>query len=146
MTGGYDLPPFLRFPLVAFYLYGAAVHVASIAGLSGFEWLLAPRKWQILDLAYLAVDLTVVVGLLARKAWGVFCLIAAAISQILLYTLFRRWILNVPAVFEVEPSAVANLNLLMLFHAICLVAVGFFTWRTILRAVWRTERPCKTGF
>jgi hypothetical protein len=45
-----------------FYLYGAAVHVFNILGLSGFDWRAAPLKWQALDVVYLVIDLVVAAG------------------------------------------------------------------------------------
>lgn len=47
-----------------FYAFGATVHVMNIAGYSGFDWLRAPLKWQVLDVVYLALDILVAVGLL----------------------------------------------------------------------------------
>lgn len=124
MTVSFLLPSAPRYPLAAFYLYGAGVHVANVAGWTGFDWLSAPLKWQILDAAYLALDLAVVAGLLAQRHWGVLLLIVAASSQILLYTGFRHWVLDVPLAFEVSPSDAAYLDHLILFHAVCLVAVA----------------------
>ncbi|WP_299865695.1 hypothetical protein [uncultured Roseobacter sp.] len=51
MTVGFLLHSALRYPLAAFYLYGAGVHVANVAGWTGFDRLSAPLKWQVLDVA-----------------------------------------------------------------------------------------------
>ncbi|MEM9843967.1 MAG: hypothetical protein AAF965_04150 [Pseudomonadota bacterium] len=122
------LPKALRYTLIAFYVYGAMVHLANMAGWTGFDWQSAPEKWQFLDVGYLFLDLAVVAGLLTRKVWGTVLLIVAASSQILLYTLFRAWVLDVPPAFEVDPSDAAYLDGLLLFHAVCLGAVGLVIW------------------
>ncbi|MEM8870938.1 MAG: hypothetical protein AAGE38_11090 [Pseudomonadota bacterium] len=103
-------------------------------GLTGFDWVLAPVKWQVLDGLYLVLDIVVVVGLLARRVWAVPALVLAATSQILLYTVFRAWVLDVPAEFAVAPSDVAYLNGLVVFHTACLAALGAVFWRNRQRA------------
>ncbi|MEM6466700.1 MAG: hypothetical protein AAF679_09375 [Pseudomonadota bacterium] len=118
------VPSVLSYGLVAFYGYGAAVHVANMLGWTGFDWSVAPLKWQVLDGIYLVLDLAIVAGLLARRGWAVPALVFAAISQILLYTLLRSWVLDVPAEFAVAPSELAYLNGLVGFHIACLAALG----------------------
>lgn len=124
MANQRPLPPMLNYGLAAFYGYGAAVHVANVMGWMGFDWALAPLKWQVLDGLYLALDIAVIVGLLSGSAWALPALILAATSQILLYTAFRAWVLDVPADFAVAPSDVAYLDGLVIFHIACLVALG----------------------
>ena len=107
-----------------FYLYGAAVHVLNMAGLNGFDWLRAPAKWQILDVVYLVLDLTVVVGF-ARGWWlGFAAFFVAALSQIVLYTAGRSWVLDVPAEFAPAPAQVAYLDGLVGFHIVAIILVG----------------------
>ncbi|MEM1429617.1 MAG: hypothetical protein AAGG09_09180 [Pseudomonadota bacterium] len=124
MADQFALPPTLRTSLAAFYGYGAAVHIANIMGWTGFNWALAPLKWQALDGFYLVLDVAVVAGLLAGRAWAVPALVFAATSQILLYTVFRAWILDVPADFVVAPPDVTYLYGLVVFHIACLAALG----------------------
>lgn len=111
-----------------FYLYGAAVHVSNIFGLSGFDWRAAPLKWQILDCAYLAIDLLVVVGLLLgwRAGFGAFYLAAA--SQIVLYTIFRDWITDVPPEFSVTEEQRGYLTSLVIFHCVTIALVSSALW------------------
>ncbi len=134
MANQLALPPALKYGLAAFYGYGAAVHIANMLGLTGFDWMLAPLKWQVLDSLYLILDIAVVVGLLAGRDWAVPALVLAATSQILLYTVFRAWVLDVPADFAVAPSEVAYLNGLVAFHIACLAALGAVFWRNRQRA------------
>lgn len=90
--------------VAACYAYGALVHVMNMFGLMGFHWPQAPLKWQVLDVTYLVLDLVVAVGfILAWKASYV-AFYGAALSQVLLYTVFRRWILDVPPQFAVAPD------------------------------------------
>ena len=86
--------PVLKYALVVAYLYGASVHVANMAGLTGFDWSQAPFKWQALDVVYLVLDVTVVIGLLFAPRLGLASFTVAAVSQIVLYTALRSWILN----------------------------------------------------
>ena len=111
-----------------FYLYGAAVHVSNILGFSGFDWRAAPLKWQVLDVFYLAIDLLVVVGLsLGWKAgFGAFYL--AAISQIILYTIFRGWITDVPPEFSVTDEQRGYLTSLVIFHCVTIALVSSALW------------------
>ena len=102
----------------------------NIAGLSGFNWLEAPVKWQILDVFYLAIDIVVALGFFAgwRIAFPAFY--AAASSQIVLYTGLRDWIIDVPAEFAVSPNQVAYLDTLVIFHLITIIFVSFAWWAT----------------
>jgi len=129
------LPGILRFSLIGFYAYGAYVHFANMAGWTGFDWLTAPPKWQLLDVIYLAFDIAVIVGLAARKRLGLLLLILAASSQIMLYTAFRSWVLEVPANFEVDASNATYLDGLVLFHVVCLTAVGWAHWRARITSI-----------
>ena len=66
-------------------------------GLTGFDWLSAPLKWQTLDVVYLILDLLVVVGLFSGWKIGFVAFYIAAVSQILLYTVLIPFSINHPA-------------------------------------------------
>lgn len=117
------LHPVLRILLIGFYAYGAAVHVANMASLTGFDWSAAPLKWQVLDIVYLVLDVIVVVGLAFAPRAGVTAFIIAAASQISLYTIFHDWVLDVPDAFAPSEGQRAYLNTLVGFHIISLVLV-----------------------
>ncbi len=106
-----------------FYGYGAAVHVANIFSMTGFDWMTAPLKWQVLDVVYLGLDVLVAAGLWRRWAVSLACFFVAGLSQIALYTVGSEWILAVPEAFAPTPESVAYLDTLVLFHVISLVAV-----------------------
>jgi len=118
------LPTIIFRIVAAFYAYGAAVHILNIASMTGFPWPDAPLKWQILDIVYLGLDIVVVVGLI-RGSWiGVGAFFLAATSQIMLYTVFRDWVLDVPAAFQRSAEDIAYLDGLVGFHVLTCIAVA----------------------
>lgn len=114
--------------VAAFYCYGALVHVLNMFSLTGFDWGSAPLKWQVLDVSYLLLDLLVVVGLILSWKAGLVAFYLAAFSQILVYTLFREWIIDVPAEFAVSDEQRGYLTSLVIFHCITLVLVSVALW------------------
>lgn len=109
--------------IAVFYGYGGLVHVANMAGLSGYDWLDAPSKWQVLDLIYLSLDFVVCVGLLRGWRIAAPAFFIANLSQIALYTLGASWVMNVPA--EFLPSGhEMSLGSLVGFHLFTLVLMG----------------------
>ena len=109
--------------IALFYSYGALVHVLNILSLSGFDWLSAPRKWQILDVTYLVLDLVVTIGFFRQWRVAYFAFYLAAFSQIILYTIFRAWILDVPEAFAISSEQASYLTTLVLFHCLSLIVV-----------------------
>ena len=111
--------------IALFYAYGALVHVMNMLSLTGFDWRTAPLKWQLLDVFYLVLDVVVAVGFFAkwRLAYAAFYL--AASSQIVLYTIFRDWIIDVPPDFAVSPEQTAYLSGLVTFHVVAIILVTF---------------------
>ena len=97
------------------YAFGAAVHLANILGFGAAGWKRSPISWKVLDVAYVLLDGAVVVGLWLLAPWGVICFLAAALSQILLYTLFR-------GAFARSPDHVRTLRAMVSFHVATLIA------------------------
>lgn len=114
--------------VAGFYAYGAVVHVMNMVGLSGFDWSRAPLKWQVLDVVYLILDVVVAVGLVLGWRAGYVAFFAAALSQIVLYTVLRDWIIDVPEEFARSPEEVAYLNGLVWFHVVTIALVGIAIW------------------
>ena len=114
--------------VAAFYFYGALVHVANILGLTGFNWLEAPLKWQALDVVYLLLDVIVVTGFLRQWLVGYVAFYVASTSQIILYTALRDWIIDVPQAFARSSEEIAYLDHLVVFHAVTLVLVSVALW------------------
>jgi len=95
-----------------------------MADLSGFDWASAPLKWRLLDISYLVLDLGVVIGLLIRPHVGLVLFVVAAASQIVLYTVFRNWVIDVPVEFARSNDQIAYLWTLVVFHLATLLIVG----------------------
>ncbi len=125
--------------VAAFYAYGAVVHVLNMAGFSGFDWVRAPLKWQVLDVVYLILDITVVIGLVLGWRAGYFAFFAAAVSQIVLYTLFRSWIIDVPEELARPPEEVRYLDTLVIFHVVTIALVCLAIW------LQRSSLPTTSG-
>ena len=106
-----------------FYAYGAVVHVLNMLSLSGFDWQSAPVKWKALDIVYLILDVIVVAGLLLSWKAGFVAFYLAAISQIILYTVLRSWIMDVPPEFAITDEQRSYLTGLVAFHCVTLILV-----------------------
>ena len=109
--------------IAAFYTYGAAVHVMNMLSLTGFDWASSPVKWQVLDWVYLLLDVIVAIGLVLNWTIGFVSFFCAAISQIVLYTVFRTWIVDVPAAFQRSSEELAYLDTLVIFHCVTIVVM-----------------------
>ena len=114
--------------IALFYFYGAIVHVFNIFSLSGFDWCAAPFKWKVLDVVYLVIDLVVAVGLIRGWKLGYLAFYLAAISQIILYTAFRDWIVDVPAEFLVSEEQLGYLTTLVVFHCVTIALLTLAVW------------------
>ncbi len=114
--------------VAAFYAFGALVHVMNILGLSGYSWLRAPLKWQVLDVTYLLLDILVVVGLIFAWRIGLTAFFIAAVSQIFLYTVLRSWITDVPDEFARPPEEVSYLSGLVIFHIVTIALIVVALW------------------
>jgi hypothetical protein len=110
--------------VAAVYAYGALVHILNITSKTGSPWPDAPMKWQILDIVYLVLDIVFVVGLIKGSWIGVGAFFLAAMSQIMLYTILRHWVLDVPAVFQCSAEDFAYLDGLVGFYVLTCIAVA----------------------
>lgn len=116
-----------------FYLYGALVHVANLAGwrpmLDGVD---IPAHWVVADVVYLVLDLAVVLGVWLRKRLAVAAFVVAALSQVAIYTVF-------PDAWAIEPEHYAAIRTLVVFHVVSLVLYGAAVWLS------RRKRAATTG-
>ena len=71
--------------IVIAYGFGAATHVGNLVGRGPTPPPGREVLWRRLDVVYLALDLTVVVGVVLGAAWGYAAFFAAAASQLVLY-------------------------------------------------------------
>ena len=95
----------------------------NMLSLTGFDWATAPLKWQVLDIVYLILDVLVVLGLALGWKAGYVAFYFAALSQIVLYTLLRDWIVDVSPKFAVSDEQRSSLTGLVVFHILTLVLV-----------------------
>ncbi len=114
--------------LALFYGHGAVLRGLTMAGQTGFDWAAAPLRWQVLDMVYLPLGLAVAGALVFRPPMGVVLLWIAALGQILLYTVFRDWVLDVPPAFLPTGAQQARLDRLVWFHAASILAAGAALW------------------
>ena len=114
--------------VAVFYGYGALVHVLNMLSLTGFDWPAAPLRWQVRHVACVRLDLLVAVGLWRGWSAGVAAFYVAASSQVVLYTVLREWILDVPPEFTVSAEQRDYLSGLVVFHLVTLVAVSAALW------------------
>ncbi len=123
--------------IAAFYAYGAAVHVMNMLSLTGFDWGASPVKWRVLDWVYLLLDVIVAIGLVLKWRAGFVCFFCAAFSQIVLYTAFRSWVVDVPAAFQRSSEELAYLDSLVMFH--CVTILVMIACLSIIAATARAE-------
>ena len=106
-----------------FYGYGALVHLLNILGMGGFNWTDAPTRWQVLDVTYLILDAIVFVGFFFRAKVSLIAFYVAALSQIVLYTVLRSWVVDVPDEFQITPEQNQYLTTLVIFHVVTVILV-----------------------
>lgn len=115
--------------VAALFAFGGTVHVQNILSLSGYAWSESPPAWQIFDIVFLALDLAVVIGVLARRGWGVIAFIAAAGLQVAIYQFFPEAFAASPEQFEIVARLrTFALGLLAIFGL--LVVLGAWNGKT----------------
>lgn len=95
------------------------VHGVSMVGLWGPPWGDAPLPWRVLDVLLLSLDLAVFPWLVLRLPWAVGAFFLAAVAQLVLFTLFRDWLLTMPQPFT--PAAAIqgkHLDAVALFYGL----------------------------
>ena len=99
------------------------MHGVNVLGLGGFEWADAPTKWQVLDIAYRILDVIVLLGFFERAKVFIVAFYIAALSQIVLYTALRPWVVDVPEAFQFTPQQNQYLTTVGVFHGVTIVLV-----------------------
>lgn len=117
------LPRLILWVVALLFAYDAYGHVASIAGMHGYAWADAPVKWRLIDVFYLTLDIIAVVGLLLRWAVGVIAFFVSAVSQVLLFTILRPWIIDVPENFAGISDRIGYLNLMVGLYLAAIVLI-----------------------
>jgi len=116
---------FLRI-LATIYAFAALRHIANILGFGELPWAEAPLSWQVTDIAYAILDTIAAIGLFMQRRWGVVAFVAAAVSEIVLFTFVPHW-------FVLRP---AHLIMLRGFVAYHLIALAIWYW------LWRRQQSC----
>ena len=81
--------------LAVFYAYGAVLHVADLLSLGhylgqfhGLTFAQMPGAWKIATVYFALLDSIAAYGLWKGAAWGVAAFLLAAVSQVVMYTVF----------------------------------------------------------
>lgn len=83
--------------LAVILLYGAAMHVGNMLGLTGRPWIETPLLHRVMDVVLLSFNIVVAAGLWLRKPWGVVAFVVGILLlQIVPYTLFRSHFIQAP--------------------------------------------------
>jgi len=122
------LPRAILWGIAVFYAFDAYEHVANIAGGHGLSGPAAPFKGNALDVAYLALDIIVIVGFMLRWRIGVFAFFAVAGSQVILYTLLRPWVADMQGRTTPTYGGFGYLDLLALLQVAAIVLVLVALW------------------
>ena len=102
-------------------LYGAAVHIGNMLGLTGTPWLSTPLLWRILDSLLLIFNVVAAVGLWQGLAWSVWLVFGGILLlQFVPYTLWRSQFVLKPEDAQTLNSLLGTEALLLLIFALLL--------------------------
>ena len=107
--------------IAALYGFGGLVHIGNILGFGELKWSEAPLTWKLGDVAWGALDVTAVVGIVLRARIGIVAVVLAALSQVLIYGLF-------PDAFALNDRHRSALRGLVYFNAVVLVVLGVLVY------------------
>ncbi len=91
------------------YTFGAAVHVANLAGFGPTPPAGKNRVFAALDIVYLVLNVAVIAGMIAGAPWGYVAFFVAAGSQVVLYVGFTDY-------FAADADQRGQLRGLVRFH------------------------------
>jgi hypothetical protein len=111
--------------VVALFAYDAYGHIASIAGMHGYSWLEAPVKWRLMDVFFLTLDIIAITGLILRWSIGLVAGFVSATCQLLLFTVFRSWVVDVPVNFAEANDRSAYLDLMVGLYLAAIASMLF---------------------
>ena len=108
--------------MAIFLLYGAALHIANILGLTGNPWLVTPMLWRVMDVGLLVFNIVAAIGLFRGFAWSVWLVFSGILLlQFMPYTLFRSQ-------FILKPSDIETLNSLLGTEILLLAIFALLIW------------------
>lgn len=88
----------------------------------------APLKWQLLANGFLLVDLPLAAASIAGRKIGLTAVYRAATCQIILYTMLRDRIIDVPREFAASDEQRGHFTSPVIFQRATLVLVTFAAW------------------
>ena len=103
------------------YGLGGVVHIGNILGFGELKWADAPLSWKLGDIAWGALDIVAIVGIILGSPIGILAVVMAALSQMVLYGLF-------PGAFALNDEHRSTLRGMVWFHAFVLVALGVLVY------------------
>ncbi len=109
------------------YGLGGLVHIGNIFGFGEKAWLESPLSWRVGDIVWGALDLVAVVAILMKMPIGIWSVLLAGLSQILVYSLF-------PDLFALTEEHHATLKGMVYFHVVILAALGVLVYLAGIRA------------
>ncbi len=101
----------------ALYAFGGLVHVGNILGFGEQKWLESPVAWRVGDIGWGLLDFIAITGIVMRSPIGIWAVVLAGVSQIVIYGLF-------PDLFALTEEHRAALKGMVYFHAVVLVVLG----------------------
>ena len=99
------------------YGFGGLVHAGNILGFGEQKWLDSPLSWRLGDIIWGILDLVAIAGILMRSPIGIWAVVLAAVSQIVVYGLF-------PNTFALTDEHRVTLKWMVYFHIVVLVIVS----------------------
>ena len=109
------------------YGFGGLVHIGNILGFGEIPWSEAPLSWRVGDIVWGILDLVAVIGILIKAPIGLFAVVLAAISQILVYGVW-------PEHFVLHDEHYAILKGMIYFNGAVLAVLALLVWYATSRA------------
>ena len=109
------------------YGFGGLVHIGNILGFGELNWADAPLSWKVGDIVWGILDIVAVIGIVLKAPIGVFAVVVAALSQIVVYGIW-------PESFALNEQHHSTLRGMVYFHTVVLGALVFLVWLATSRS------------
>lgn len=101
----------------AMYAFGGLVHAGNMLGFGEQKWLESPAAWRLGDIVWGLLDFIAIVGIIMRNPIGIWAVVFAGVSQIVVYGLF-------PDAFSLTDQHRSVLKGMIYFHVVVLIVLG----------------------